>query len=65
MADQDASCKLKVSDSNMRVYANYTPSSVDGEDLTVDDVIRQLESLNVNTGVKHDIIERTHFVEVF
>ncbi|MBN1293414.1 MAG: DUF342 domain-containing protein [Candidatus Latescibacteria bacterium] len=57
MPNVDASVKFKVTDKNFKVVASYTPYYGEGNELTVDDVLRQLESLKVTHGIKHDIIK--------
>ena len=54
----DASIRINVASDKMRVTANYTPASGEGKKLTPDDVLSQLESMNINTGIKSEIINR-------
>jgi len=54
----DASIRISVASNKMRVTANYTPASGEGKKLTPDDVLSQFASMNINTGIKNDIISR-------
>ncbi len=54
----DASIKISVANNKMRVTANYIPASSDGKKITPQDVLSQLASININTGIKNDIITR-------
>ena len=53
----DASVKLKVSESRMRVIGNYIPAYGEGNNLSVDDVMQQLHSLEITTGIRSDSID--------
>jgi len=58
ITNMDASIRIKVASNKMKVTANYTPASGEGKKLTPDDVLSQLESMRINTGIKSEIISR-------
>ena len=57
MQNIDASVRIKVTDNKLRVIANYTPSHGEGKYLAADDVMQQVESMGINTGIKSEVIE--------
>lgn len=54
----DALIRINVASNKMRTTANYTQATGEGKKLTPDEVLSQLASLNINTGIKNDIITR-------
>ena len=56
MIGSDAALEIKVADNKMKVTANYTPPFGDGASLTVEDVISQLESMGITTGLYEEKI---------
>ncbi len=58
MPDIDAALKINVSENKMRVTASYKPAQGDGKIITPDVVIEKLSFMDINTGIKHDNINR-------
>ena len=57
MQNVDAAVKLKVSDNKMRVIGNYIPAHGEGQNLSVEEVMQQLQSMDITTGIRRDSIE--------
>ena len=58
ITNMDASIRIKVASNRMKVTANYTPASGEGKKLTLDNVLSQLESMRINTGIKSEKISQ-------
>ena len=58
MRDRDAQFDYKISGKNLKVIANFTPVQGNGKNLSVEEVLSNLESKGVNTGINKEIIER-------
>ena len=57
MADKDATIEIKVADNKMKVTANYIPPKDRGNPLSEEDILSELDSMNINTGIKHENIK--------
>ena len=58
MADRDATIEIKVADNKMKVTANYIPPKDRGNPLSEEDILSELDSMNINTGIKHENIKK-------
>lgn len=57
MTDKNAEIKINITANKMRVLANYMPPVGEGEKLTPEKVLTELELLKVKTGIKYDDIK--------
>ncbi len=58
MASRDATIKINISSNKLKVTASFFPAAERGEKLFPDDVLSQLGSMSITTGIKHDIIQK-------